>query len=75
MLYPCCLFFCEYPLLTLEFLNQSIWNLVCISWHMNPSQRRTTQIPLISLYVPKYNAPIIARQRLGNSVGNEYTQH
>jgi hypothetical protein len=29
------------PQLTFECLNQSLWNLVCISWHLSPSQRRT----------------------------------
>jgi hypothetical protein len=27
---------------TFEWLNQSLWNLVCISWQLNPSQRRTS---------------------------------
>jgi hypothetical protein len=39
------------PQLTFECLNQSLWNLVRISWHLSPSQRRTSQIPPISLCV------------------------
>jgi hypothetical protein len=41
-----------YPsLLTFECLNQFLWNLVCISWHLNPSQQNTSKFPLISLRV------------------------
>jgi hypothetical protein len=29
-----------YPIQTLEFLNQASRNLVCILWHLSPSQRR-----------------------------------
>jgi hypothetical protein len=28
--------------LTFEWRNQSLWNLVCVSWHLSPSQRRTS---------------------------------
>jgi hypothetical protein len=30
------------PPLTFEWLKKSLWNLVCISWHPTPSQRRTS---------------------------------
>jgi hypothetical protein len=29
------------PMLTFECLNQSLWNLICISWHLSPSQQHT----------------------------------
>jgi hypothetical protein len=50
---------------TFECLDQSLWNLVCISWHVGPPQRRTSQIPPISLCVCTCIPPIVARQRLG----------
>jgi hypothetical protein len=45
---PCCLLSIYPPLSTFECLNHSIWNLVCISWHLSPSQWRTSYIPPIS---------------------------
>jgi hypothetical protein len=33
---------CVSPLLTFEWLNKYLWNLVCISWHLTPSQRRNS---------------------------------
>jgi hypothetical protein len=39
------------PLSTIEYLEESLWNLVCISWHLNLSERLTSQIPRISLCV------------------------
>jgi hypothetical protein len=30
------------PLTTFECLNQYLWDSVCISWHLSPSQRRTS---------------------------------
>jgi hypothetical protein len=51
------------PQLTLECLNQSLWNLVRISWHLSPSQQPNKKF-LSSVYVP----PIVARQRLGTNV-------
>jgi hypothetical protein len=38
----CCLCVCAFPPLTFECLNQSKWNLVCITWHLIPYQRRTS---------------------------------
>jgi hypothetical protein len=42
---PCCLCVpvstCVCPLTTFECLNHSLWNLVCISWHLSPSEWRT----------------------------------
>jgi hypothetical protein len=38
----CCLCVCVSPLSTVDCLNQSLWNLVYISWHLSPSQRRTS---------------------------------
>jgi hypothetical protein len=38
----CCQCVCEATLLTFECLNQSLWNLVCISWHMSPPQWHTS---------------------------------
>jgi hypothetical protein len=42
---PCCLCLCESPLSTFECLNQSLWNLVCISRHLSPSQWCTSKNP------------------------------
>jgi hypothetical protein len=50
----------ESPPLTFDCLNQSLLNLVCISWHLSPSQRRT-----LSLCVCMCIPPIAARQTLG----------
>jgi hypothetical protein len=33
---------CVSPRSTFEFLNQSLLNLVCISWHLSPSQWHTS---------------------------------
>jgi hypothetical protein len=48
---PYCPCVCASPLLTFECLNQSLWNLILISWHLSPSQRSTSWIPPISLCV------------------------
>jgi hypothetical protein len=58
------------PVLTFECVNQSLWNLVCISWHLSPSRRRTSQIPPNSLCVCTCmcNPPITVWQKLGNDV-------
>jgi hypothetical protein len=45
---------CESPLTTSKWLNQSLWNLVCISRHLSPSQRCTYYIPPISLCLYMY---------------------
>jgi hypothetical protein len=42
---------CVSPLLTFKRLNQSLWNLVSMSWHLSPSQRSNKKIPHISLCV------------------------
>jgi hypothetical protein len=47
------------PLPTFERLNQSL----CRLWHLNPSQRRTSQIPPITLFLYMY-PPTVAGQRL-----------
>jgi hypothetical protein len=52
------------PLLTFEFRNQFLWNLVRITWHLSPSQRRTSLIPPISLCVYMCISPTITKQRL-----------
>jgi hypothetical protein len=39
---PCCLFISISPISTFECMNQSLLNLVCISWHLIPSQRCTS---------------------------------
>jgi hypothetical protein len=40
---PCCLCACvSPPPSTSECLNQSLWNMGCISWYLSPSQRRTS---------------------------------
>jgi hypothetical protein len=38
----CCLYVCVSPLANFKFLNQSLWNFVYLSWHLSPSQRRTS---------------------------------
>jgi hypothetical protein len=40
-----------HPLLTYELLNQFLWNFVCVSWQLSPSQRLTLWILPISLCV------------------------
>jgi hypothetical protein len=55
------------PLLIYECLNQSLWNLVCISWHPSPSQRHISWILCISLCVFVCVSSIVARQRPGIS--------
>jgi hypothetical protein len=55
------------PQLTFECLNQSLGNLVCISWHLSPSQRFIyNSLPSVCfcIYIP----PIVVRQRLGKNV-------
>jgi hypothetical protein len=42
MLSPCCTCVCVTSSPTFEYLNQSLWNLMCITWHMSPSPRRTS---------------------------------
>jgi hypothetical protein len=37
-----CLCVCESPLLTFESLNQILLNLISITWHLIPSQRRNS---------------------------------
>jgi hypothetical protein len=37
--------------LTFEWMHQSSWNLVCLSWHLSPSQMRTSYILPINLCV------------------------
>jgi hypothetical protein len=64
MLFPSCLCICVSPLSTFEYLNQSLRNLVCISWQLSPSQLLTSKIPPITLCVYMCSPPIIARQRL-----------
>jgi hypothetical protein len=48
---PCCVSVNPLPPSTYECLNQSLRNLVCISWHLRPVQWRTSQVPPISLCV------------------------
>jgi hypothetical protein len=36
---PCCLCVCGSLQSSFECLNQSLWNLVYISWNLSPSQR------------------------------------
>jgi hypothetical protein len=51
----------------LEWMDPSLWNLVCISRHLSPSQRRTSWFPPISLFLYVY-PPFVARQHLGKNV-------
>jgi hypothetical protein len=52
------------PPLNFDCLNQSLWNLVRISWYPSPSERRTSQLPRISLCLHLH----VAGQRLGKYV-------
>jgi hypothetical protein len=56
---PCCL--CTPLSLTVKFLNQSLWNSVCLSWHLRPTQWSTSWNP------PVYHL-LVPRQRLGKNV-------
>jgi hypothetical protein len=64
---PCFLCLCVSLPLTFEWLNQSLWNLVCISCHLSPSQRYfiTPSHQSVRLYA---YPPFVARQRLGKNV-------
>jgi hypothetical protein len=44
-----------------ECLNQSLSNLVCIAWHLSPSQWYTSWISPIGMCIPS----VVARQWLG----------
>jgi hypothetical protein len=55
---------CLPPLSTFECQNQSLWNLVCISWHLSPSQRHTFFNPYQSVCLHMYPLAV-PRQRLG----------
>jgi hypothetical protein len=50
---------------TFECVNESLWNLVCISLHLSPSQRHNSRIPPFSLCDSVYIPSIFATQRLG----------
>jgi hypothetical protein len=53
------------PLPTFELMNRSSWNLVCVSWHLTPSQRRSSSVcQSVSICV----SIIAARQRLSKNV-------
>jgi hypothetical protein len=67
MISPCCLWFCVSSLSTFEYLKQSLWNFVCISWHLNPSQRFASQILPISLCLCLYPLSL-----LGNGSVNTF---
>jgi hypothetical protein len=57
----CCLCICESPpQSTSECLNQSLGNVVSISWHLNGVLRKS--LPSVCVYV------CVARQRLGKNV-------
>jgi hypothetical protein len=56
---------------TFEFLNQSLWNLVCVSWNLRPPQRRPSH-QCLCLYV--YSS-IVARQRLGKNITAPTNSH
>jgi hypothetical protein len=53
---------CVSPLSTFKCLEQSLWNLVCISWHLSTSQRRASVC--VYICIPH----IVASQRLGKHV-------
>jgi hypothetical protein len=57
-----------FPLSNIECLNQSLRNLVFISWHLDSSQWHTSQIPLITLMCLYVYPPTIARQQLSKSI-------
>jgi hypothetical protein len=50
-------------------------NLVCISWHLIPSQRRTSLIPPNSRFVCMCIPPVVAKQRLGRNVTTATNSH
>jgi hypothetical protein len=56
------------PVSAFECLNQSLWNLVCITWHLRHVQWRTLYIPPILLCVCMCVSPIVVRQLLGIDV-------
>jgi hypothetical protein len=56
-------------LLTSECLNQPLWNSVCISCHLRPSQRRTSYISPINLCVC-----VSLLSLLGNGTVNKFSR-
>jgi hypothetical protein len=69
---PCCLCVCVSPPSTFKCSSQSSLNLVCMSWHLSPSQRRASCY-LPSLCVCRCTPPILGRKRLVLSNGSVYT--
>jgi hypothetical protein len=59
------------PLSTFECLNQTLRNLVCLSWHLSPSKRRTSQMSPISLRVCM--CMLLSNGRYKRYAVNEYT--
>jgi hypothetical protein len=57
---PCCLCVYVSPLLTFESMNQYLWNLICISWHLSKSHASVC----VSICV----FPIVTRKWLGKNV-------
>jgi hypothetical protein len=56
------------PLPTFECLNQSLRNLVCISWHQNSSHRRPSHQSMCLFIYPL----IVAKQRTSCEVRTEF---
>jgi hypothetical protein len=58
---PCCVSVNPLPL-TFEYLNQSLWNFVCISWHLSPSQWHTYKsLPSVCVYVCVSLLPLLGK--------------
>jgi hypothetical protein len=62
-----CVWMCIPPLSIFECLTLSLWNSVCMSWHMSPSQWHTSQIPPICVSVC-VSPTTVARQWLSKHI-------
>jgi hypothetical protein len=49
---------CVSSLSMFQWLNQCLWNLVCVSWHLSPSQRHKGKVKS-SLCFVKHNAGLV----------------
>lgn len=62
-----------FPAIKFGIPEPVISKLVCLSWRLSPSQRRTSQIPPITLRMFICVWAIVARQLLRKNVTTEYT--
>jgi hypothetical protein len=72
----CCLCVCVSLQSTFECLNQSLLNLACMSWHLSPFQRRTSEISPINLCAYMCNPlPLLGNGWAKFYRGHKYTRN